>query len=713
MRHSTLLLSACALAAAVLLATPLSAAAIKVAAAADGPGPVEYALRQLGAAFAGRGDSLVRQDEAAGAQVVVAKESGDLGSDGFAIMRAGGAVVVTGGSPRGTMFGLLDVAEQLRLGTSLAGIPPRTVHASFGMRGIKFNLPFAAYRNAAYLEQHQATVKDTKFWEAFLDMMAANRFNTLTLWSLHPFQFMVVPRSFPEAQSLGNAELAEFRQLWTAVFRLAKERGIETYVVNWNTFVSPAFADAHQVALYSKTLAHIGAGAPEKIVEDYTRECVTQVIDEYPDLTGLGITIGERMGGQTPEERRAWLERTFYAGIAAAKRPVKFIYRAPLSAGTGSGGSTSATNDAESRAQVEQHRPNVLEPVFVDFKHNASHAHSSPDLFIVHGGKLSDAYWNPPPTNYKIDWTMRNEDMIVLRWGQPDFVRQFVDNNRADYIGGALIGSETYIPALDFITAEGPHKTWRYAFERQWLFYAIWGHLMHEPALPDERFAAMFDARFGAGRGRDLLAAWKLASQMPLRFASFYQGTWDGALYTEGFATWSDFGARRLIDINAFINRPVLDSKRYVNIADYVKAGASTAPGIMSPLRLADELDRDGAAALEHVAPLRAAGAVSPALDAELADIEAWCAYGRYFAKKLRAGVALATARAQHDPKLQEQAVKLLQDAVVDWRQLASLGAKFNRLPILSAAKEPFSWESLTPAVEHDVELARAAFGQP
>jgi hypothetical protein len=283
-----------------------------------------------------------------------------------------------------------------------------------------------------------------------------------------------------------------------------------------------------------------------------------------------------------------------------------------------------------------------------------------------------------------------------------------VQNNRAGYIGGAIVGSENYIPALDFITADGPHKTWRYAFERQWLFYAVWGHLLYEPTLPDSRFAAMLEARFGPGTGDDLLRAWKLASQVPLRFASFYQGTWDGALYTEGFSTWTDFGARRLIDINSFINHPVLDMKRYLGIADYVKAGAKTAPGVFSPPALADQLDRECAEAMTLVSGLRAKNKISAGLDAELTDIEAWCAYGNYFAKKLRAGVALATARANHDLTEQALAVTTLEQAVADWQRLARLGAKFNRLPILSPAKEPFSWESLMPDVQHDVALAKA-----
>ncbi len=493
---------------------------------------------------------------------------------------------------------------------------------------------------------------------------------------------------------------------------MAKERGIETYLLNWNIFVSPEFSRAHNVAPWSVSLSHFGreSDAPNELVTRYTREVVTQVIDEYPDLTGLGITLGERMGGMTPDQRRAWLDQTFFAGIAEAKRPVKFIYRAPLSANAGSGGTTSVENDRQSRAQIESLSKNIAGPVYVEFKHNWSHAHSSPDLFIVHGGELSDAYWNPPPTRHKVVWTMRNEDMYVLRWGQPDFVRAFVNNQKKDYVGGAIIGSECYIPALDYITAPGPHKTWRYAFERQWLFYATWGRLLYDASTPDRFFAGRLEERFGPGLGDDLLAAWRLASNVPLHLASFHRGTWDGSLYTEGFSSWVDTGdgARTFFGIDAFIKHPVLDTKRYVNIADFVHGGGTVAPGKLSPLALAAQLDRDGATALQRVTAVRARASTTPTLECELTDIEAWCAYGFYFAEKLRGGVALAQARAAKDRRKQQEAVLALERALGHWRRLAELGARFNQLPILSNAREPFSWAQLTPAVERDIATARA-----
>jgi hypothetical protein len=133
----------------------------------------------------------------------------------------------------------------------------------------------------------------------------------------------------------------------------------------------------------------------------------------------------------------------------------------------------------------------------------------------------------------------------------------------------------------------------------------------------------------------------------------------------------------------------------------------------MSPLDLAGQLDRDRAAAMTHVATVRQQAAVSPILDSEITDIEAWCAYSDYFAAKLRAGVALATARAEQDVKHQQRAVEELEKALGHWKRLAELGARFNQLPVLSSSRLPFSWASLTPAVEKDIELAKAPLAPP
>ena len=96
------------------------------------------------------------------------------------------------------------------------------------------------------------------------------------------------------------------------------------------------------------------------------------------------------------------------------------------------------------------------------------------------------------------------------------------------------MGSETYIPALDYFTAVNGPVAWKYAFERQWLFYKLWGRLLYDPATPDAVFAAEFTRRYGA-KARPSARAFALASNTQLRLASLFDSRWDFTLYSEGF----------------------------------------------------------------------------------------------------------------------------------------------------------------------------------
>ncbi len=97
------------------------------------------------------------------------------------------------------IYGALEVREQLLNGVRPSKLASRTQTPKLAFRGIKLNTPWDSYRPSSAIDQHTATMKDLKFWEAFLDMMVENRFNTFTLWTMHPFTYMIRPKNFPEA----------------------------------------------------------------------------------------------------------------------------------------------------------------------------------------------------------------------------------------------------------------------------------------------------------------------------------------------------------------------------------------------------------------------------------------------------------------------------------------------------------------------------------
>ena len=630
-----------------------------------------------------------------------------LKPEGFQIICSDKKIIVVGADEKGTMYGILDIAEQLKNNKGkLEAVTAKVEEPRLSFRAIKFNLPFMAYRSSISLTQQEYVVRDPKFWESFLDMMAKNRFNVISLWSMHPYHYMIRANNFPEACPFDDKELLAWKNFWTLLFKMAHDRGIETYMINWNIFVSPSFAMAHKVGLYSVTPSTGGSGDTTKIVEKYTKETITQVINEYPELDGLGITIGERMGGLSPEERREWLDRTIFAGMKEANRKVKFIYRAPLSANTGSGGSTSEENDLRSRKHVE-----TLDTreTFVEFKFNWSHGHSSPRLFMVHGGKLTDKYRNPVPDKYKYVWTMRNEDFYILRWGNSDFIREFIKNNGQEYVAGCFLGSEIFTPALDYTSRPGPFKTWDYHFQRQWLWYAMWGRLMYNPETPDLVFEHMLANKYGKPVGNDALQAWKIATNNQLKFASFHMGTADAQLYSEGFCDWGDNKPSKLFDINNIITHPVLDSVKYVKIKDWVDQGEKVTGGRISPLQLAGELDKDNARLLVLINKLKA-GKLSVDAETEVSDLQAWYWFGRYFSDKLKAAVALARYRYKGDDQ-RELAIKYLTDCSGHWMNFTKTVTTFNKdsFPFI-IAKGDFSWKEMQLQVDKDIELAKEAY---
>ena len=110
--------------------------------------------------------------------------------------------VVLAADPVGAMYGGLDLAEAIHLGT-LAELEDCDRSPFILRRGIKFNIPLDArtpsYSDAGDAAQHNIPEMWSKdFWREFLDEMARQRFNVLTLWNLHPFPSMVRVPEYPD-----------------------------------------------------------------------------------------------------------------------------------------------------------------------------------------------------------------------------------------------------------------------------------------------------------------------------------------------------------------------------------------------------------------------------------------------------------------------------------------------------------------------------------
>ena len=646
-----------------------------------------------------------------------------LGAESFSITKEKQVINIIGGDERGLIYGCLSLAEDIGNGISLNDCRTKNEKPFLPFRAIKYDLPWDTYRHSYALELHDQTCRDTSYWKAFLDMMVTNRLNTLTLWNLHPYPFLIKSKSFPEASPWTDAEMKEWQRLFHSIINMATERAIETYIIPFNIFVTPEFAKAHNVAMDNLTHEYFVNGDTSEIIKRYTRECVTQMLEEYPGLTGMGLTLGEGMGGMTPQQREDWMRETIIEGMRLAKRKSKLIHRIPFSSTTGSLGITSIETEQLTRKGIEKEAELGFTegPIWADLKFNWSHAHSTTKLIKVHGGKLYDTYFNPDPTAYKIVWTARNEDFFCLRWGVPSFVRDHVLQNAEPYSGGYIVGSETYIPAKDYFTKDSINLPWRYAFERQWLFYKLWGRLLYDPNVNNEIFQQEFRRRYGTS-GNQLFTASSLAGYTPLHLASYFDGGWDFTLYSEGMMALDNTVKRvEYISIERLIKQPPLDTS-YVSIAEYVKRAESKTvfdKKEITPPMLAAMLEKNCNGALKLVSKINVTG--NKALLQEVTDIKAWSYLGLHLAEKIKGGIALQTYRTRGGEINRQNAVKHLQKALSYWDNIISITRPiYKDMPLVHLSQQggkeskenfylTFHWEKIRADVAKDIEIAKQA----
>lgn len=114
--------------------------------------------------------------------------------ESYQIVRSGNQVKIIGRDETGAMYGTLQVAEKLKLGLRVSD---ETGTPYLSLRGIKFNLPLDA-RNPSYDDSGHAAQENVKnmwdlegFWKPYLDELARNRYNHLSLWTTGTFPHMV------------------------------------------------------------------------------------------------------------------------------------------------------------------------------------------------------------------------------------------------------------------------------------------------------------------------------------------------------------------------------------------------------------------------------------------------------------------------------------------------------------------------------------------
>jgi len=670
----------------------LAAPAIEIAVSADAAPCVQFGAQDLRAALleAGHQAALVPAGDDADVRVGAADEPWAAAApppeaaESFALTWRDSQLLVVGRDDVGAMYGALDAAEQVcwaGRGKRLRdAVQAKSESPFLALRGVN---PFISVQA---MQNPDSWFFSTDYWQGYLDMLARNRINWLDMHAMYDlvttgfpnfFCFFVESEQFPNI-TIPAAEKARNLAMLNRVLKMAHDRGIKTGVMNYH---ARWHVTGYEDPPYEMNDENLRA---------YARECTEKILRACPDLDIFGFRIGE---SGRPEE----FFNSYHEGARDSGRTDILLYTRSWAAGP------------ENVKKLASLSPR---PFLIEIKYNGEHLgppyHVQGDRMSRKGSYSYQNYLNWP-RDYQVIWQVRcNGTHRIFRWGDPDFVRRDVlTYTYGDSPGYTMEPMTSYYPQrMD--QALNPSMTpwcdWRW--ERNWLWYTLWGRLSYNPDAPSQVWGHEFARRFGeAGPAveRIVTAGSKI---VPLCF-TIYTFSPDHRGMAPEFETGGD--------LNTFVETEAFDDSVYQSVKEYVDMlMAGGASGKYSPPEVADMLGRCTDAIRDAIAQADAAVAKANLTEAAQAeykaaklDAEACCWLGEYYRAKRMAAVDYELYRRAGGEERKDSALRRVRRARYCWRKLSDVTAEHYR-PVLDRLRmktTEFTWASELPKLRRDMVL--------
>ena len=621
-----------------------------------------------------------------------------------------GSLTVAGGDANGAMYGGLDLAEAVRLGNLLE--LRRGEHRPYmESRGLKFNISLDR-RTPTYSDNSDSAqlnipeMWSMDFWHEFLDEMARQRYNVLSLWNLHPFPSIVKVPEYPDVAlndvwgqkdgamdydfSMNSHAMAEPFKLknvgivnhmtiddkiafWREVMQYAQDRGIAIYWFTWNIFVW-------------------GTEGKHGLTEDgtnrntiaYLRASVRETVQTYPLLAGIGITAGENMKSKSFDHEQ-WLWQTYGEGIRDAlkdqpDRKFRLIHRFHE---TGQKNILKAFKDYPG-------------PMDFSFKYSIAHMYSSTKPMFI------KSLLEQMAPDRRTWLTVRSDDIYSFRWGDPDYARQYICNMPGpDRVPGFYMGPDGYCWGREFIDRE-PDTPRQLVMQKQWYSFMLWGRLSYDPALPNSLFERTLAVRFPQVPAAKLYDALAQASAIIPQVSRFFWYNIDRRWFPEICGSENGF-----YTVAHFVEDPAMPDGGVLNIRQWRTRLAKGAPMEgMTPPQVAAALQAYADRTLRLVAELRPEQGNSKELRETLGDCEAMADLGNYYAEKILGACDLGLFDQSGQPEQQASAVRHLEAALEHWKKYAAVATSQYK-PQRLGRVGPLDLRRRTADVQEDIALAK------
>ena len=387
-------------------------------------------------------------------------------SESFTIsLTASKELVIIAADDSGTLYGCLELAKRIRDEGKLPLASAANFHDAPAMKlrgtciGMQktFILPGRHVYEYPYTPDLFPWFYDKQLWTEYLDFLAANRMNTLYLWSGHPFASLVRLKDYPYAVEVPDDIFQKNQEQFRWLTQECDKRGIWLVQMFYNIIVSKPFAETNGISTQ--------LSAPTPLTEDYTRKSIAEFVKQYPNV-GLMVCLGEALR-DTPNQLE-WCTNVILPGVLDGMHAANLKEEPPVVIRT-----HAMDADAIMPAAYQ-----VYSNLFTESKYN--------------GESLTT--WEPRGKDQAIHLAMSKlgshlvnihilSNLEPFRYGDTEFIKKCVQASR-DRLGATGVHlyplsywNWPYSPDV----ADPPQLQW----QRDWIWFEAWARYSWNPDVPE------------------------------------------------------------------------------------------------------------------------------------------------------------------------------------------------------------------------------------
>ena len=581
-----------------------------------------------------------------------------LGNEGFSFaLGDNGDIFISAADDSGALYGCLELAKRIRaqrrLPTDVANFrdkPAMTLRGTcIGMQKT-FILPGRKVYEYPYTPDLFPWFYDKNLWREYLDFLAANRMNTLYLWSGHPFASLVRLQDYPYAVEVPDDVFLKNQEQFRWLAQECDKRGIWLVQMFYNILVSKPFAETNHISTQ--------LSAPIPLVADYTRKSIAEFVKEYPNV-GLMLCLGEALQGTS--NQIAWATQTILPGVKDGMKAAGLKEQPPVVIRT----------HAMDAYAIMPACFQVYSNLFTETKYNGESLTTWEPRGKDQATHLAMSRLGPHLVNIHI-----LSNLEPFRYGDTEFIKKSVQASR-DRLGASGIHlyplsywNWPYSPDI----AEPPLLQWR----RDWIWFQAWARYAWNPDVPekDDRaywISQLADIYGNTNAAQKILDAYNFSGEVAPRLIRRF-GITEGNRQTLSLGMTLD----QLVNpqkYGAIEDLWLSQSPPGERLDEYVKKEWTHQPhaGETPPSILREVLDysSNAVAAVEAAEPL-----VTKNRDEfERLRNDAHCirAMAENYSAKVQAAELVLRYNYSHDLQDLERAGKFLAESLADYEKLAAL----------------------------------------